>query len=117
MCAVLLDQELGFTIRISEPNLLEGQDEGQVQGSSDVNQSQTVAAVSADRTVEGAATASSRAAIDSDEPDKPTLGEKKDVGYSQIRHSQLSCGVSGFGIASGVGQSSLRSRLQIDGAL
>ncbi|KAH9178191.1 hypothetical protein EDB89DRAFT_1152073 [Lactarius sanguifluus] len=51
MCAALLDQELGFTVRARalEP-VPESQDEGRVQGSSDENPS----------TVEGVATANDR---------------------------------------------------------
>ncbi|KAH8979324.1 hypothetical protein EDB83DRAFT_2327163 [Lactarius deliciosus] len=104
-----------------QSNLLEGQDDGQVQGSSDENQSQIVPAVSVDRTVEGAATASSGAAIDSNEPvvtamppsdrlerarldlTNPTaprtaLGGEEGCGTPpQIRHSQLSFGIQTIG--------------------
>ncbi|KAI9445666.1 hypothetical protein BJY52DRAFT_1315735 [Lactarius psammicola] len=70
MRAALLDQELGFTIRILDPvqsDLPEGQDEGQVQGSPDGSLSQTTAAVSAGQTIEGLETASEGAANDSNE--------------------------------------------------
>ncbi|KAH9022363.1 hypothetical protein EDB83DRAFT_2320310 [Lactarius deliciosus] len=59
MCAALLDQELGFTVRVRalEP-VPESQDEGRVQGSSDENPS----------TVEGVATTSEGATIESNVP-------------------------------------------------
>lgn len=70
MCAALLNQELGFTIHISEPvqsDHPEGQDEGQVPGSPDENPSQTVATESVDQPVEGVVTGSEEAVIDSNE--------------------------------------------------
>ncbi|KAI9430465.1 hypothetical protein H4582DRAFT_2210420 [Lactarius indigo] len=67
ICVALLDQELGFTIRASalEP---ESQDEGQVQGSSE-NPS----------TVEGVATASKVATIDSNVPNLPIPSDDRHV--------------------------------------
>jgi hypothetical protein len=73
MRAALLDRELGFTIHVSESeqsNLPEGQDEEEVRGSP--NENQTMATVSADRPVEGVAIEG--AAIDSNEPGVFVLG-------------------------------------------
>jgi hypothetical protein len=68
MRVVLLDRELGFTFRISDSvqsNLPEGQDEGQVKGSPDENQ--TMATASVDQPVDGVV-------IDSNKPGVFVLG-------------------------------------------
>ncbi|KAH9180838.1 hypothetical protein EDB89DRAFT_2122493 [Lactarius sanguifluus] len=116
MRAVLLGRELGFTIRVSEPmqsNLLEGQDEGQIglsggqqlpdQGRrlTRTNQMSLPFLQEIDSNEPGPAGPNyglDRLDLTNPTPGPRTaLGEKKDVGHSQIRHPQLSFGIQTIG--------------------